>query len=123
MPRLNRVVKALEARNAPVLPPEVKAADLLPLLEAIKAISNLAPVLEAINAIKIPEPKEADLTPVMDAINAKNVDLTPLLEAIRAIKMPEMPVIEEKPTKWVFTHERNYQGLIVKTEAEAVGRR
>ena len=119
MPRLAKVSAALEARKSP-LPVEVKAADLIPLLEAIKALSDLQPVIDAIKAIDIPESKETDLTPVLDAINAKNVDLTPILDAIKAIKMPEMPVIEQKPVEWVLTHERNYQGLIVKTEARQV---
>ena len=119
MPKLARVSRALEARK---LPPEVKPADLIPLLEAIKAISDLQPVLEAIKAIRIPEPKETDLQPVLDVINAKSVDLTPVLDAIRAIKMPEMPQMPEpKPTKWRLVHHRDRLGNLIETEAIADG--
>lgn len=115
MPRLARVSRALEARK---LPPEVKPADLIPLLEAIKAISDLQPVIDAIKAIKIPEPKETDLQPVLDLINAKNVDLTPVLDAIRAIQMPEIQ-LPPKPTKWRLVHHRDRLGNLIETEAIA----
>jgi hypothetical protein len=117
---LDRVIDALEARKALAAPPEVKPADLIPLLEAIKAISDLQPVLEAIRGIKIPEPKETDLQPVLDLINAKNVDLSPVLDAIRAIKMPEIPQMPEpKPTKWRLVHHRDRLGNLIETEAIA----